>query len=618
MRNMTSTLCTPSEAVPHDEKYFQDLHSKLLQQLTRQLPAIDSERQRLLYSSIQSVVAAQRTVDACKLAHDKATSGEEKKSTEAALAAAEQALELANDVALQAAIPIFHELENTLLKNDELDSLLTKCSVLATATKQLADYCLQGNEQSKRVDELLANTPLLKGMLYNGGAKGNNYGQAFDIYNNTLSLSDENNEVMQRLALGTALELAVSVNEFDSTIPVDPIERFHHYKQAYVNGELDSEFQNRTTWEMRYISNSNAPNQQLEWCRTMLRNYRPDIMEWSDYKWKYVLIVRTDVHYNQPHWTSKPRTYQQMISGGGECGPRAWFGRFALQSFGIPTWGVRQPGHAALGHWTPDQGWVICLGAAWKYSTWEGREGTDFCLEAQSREQGPEEYIGVCRLEWVANSLGEKPIDGNLNPDFLWQSLALLRTRYLASCAPSIDAEVESSSRNDTSEIVRDAVHHPAVADVQDSRVVTQDDDGSIVIPAVACTKPTKSSSTAIFMKCFLGGMQIHVRDEQSLEYILPLKKSECGRYQLTIHLVTVHLKTRPLLLTVSSTSDENDCDEDLVTVCSIQVPYTVGEWAVTAPVEIELTSGTNALSFERETPNNGLTIKELILKPVT
>jgi hypothetical protein len=46
-------------------------------------------------------------------------------------------------------------------------------------------------------------------------------------------------------------------------------------------------------------------------------------------------------------------------------------------------------------------------------------------------------------------------------------------------------------------------------------------------------------------------------------------------------------------------------------------VPYTIGEWAVTAPVEIELTSGTNALSFERETPNYGLTIKELILKPV-
>mmetsp|Transcript_7305 Transcript_7305/g.13456 ORF Transcript_7305/g.13456 Transcript_7305/m.13456 type:complete len:120 (-) Transcript_7305:99-458(-) len=113
-------------------------------------------------------------------------------------------------------------------------------------------------------------------------------------------------------------------------------------------------------------------------------------------------------------------------------------------------------------------------------------------------------------------------------------------------------------------------------------------------------------------MNCYLGGMQIHIRDEQSLEYILPLKQS--GQYQLTIRLVTVHLKTQPLLLTVSSANDENQCGKDLKAVFSIEVPYTVGEWALTAPVEMELTSGTNVLCFERQTPNFGLSIKELIL----
>jgi hypothetical protein len=326
----------PSDAVPHDEKYFQDLLSKLLQQLTPKLPAIHSERKRLLHSSILSVLAAQKTVDACNEAQNAATTDEEKKATGAALAAAEQAFKEVNDVTLQAAIPIFHELESTLLKNDILDSLLSKCSVLATATKQLAEYSLQGDEQSKLVDELLANTSLLRGMLYNGGAKGNNYGQAFEIFNTILPCIKEGTPAMHQLALGIALELAVSVNEFDTTIPVDPVKRFQEYQQAYLDGELDSEFQNRTAWEMRYVSNSNAPNHQLEWCRTMLQNYRPDIMEWPDYKWKYALIVKTDVHYNQPHWTSKPRTYDQMISGGGECGPRAWFGRFALQSLVFP------------------------------------------------------------------------------------------------------------------------------------------------------------------------------------------------------------------------------------------------------------------------------------------
>ena len=49
---------------------------------------------------------------------------------------------------------------------------------------------------------------------------------------------------------------------------------------------------------------------------------------------------------------------------GGVCGRRAFFGRFILQSFGIPTVARPQTGHASLVHWTPD-GWVICLGGGW-------------------------------------------------------------------------------------------------------------------------------------------------------------------------------------------------------------------------------------------------------------
>jgi hypothetical protein len=136
--------------------------------------------------------------------------------------------------------------------------------------------------------------------------------------------------------------------------------------------------------------------------------------------------------------------------------------------------------------------------------------------------------------------------------------------------------------------------------------------DGTIVIPAVACTTPTKSSKTAIFMKSVLGGRQLHIRDDQTVEYKL---SQVSGRYQLVIRLVTVHLKTHPLLLTVTNEGDgsSND-DDDLVTVASIVVPYTVGMWALTDPVEIVLGSGTNILTFTRETPNFGLSIKELIL----
>jgi len=56
------------------------------------------------------------------------------------------------------------------------------------------------------------------------------------------------------------------------------------------------------------------------------------------------------------------------LVNGGVCGRRAFFGRFILRAFGVPTTRRPQIGHAALVHWTPD-GWVINLGANWGWGT---------------------------------------------------------------------------------------------------------------------------------------------------------------------------------------------------------------------------------------------------------
>lgn len=78
----------------------------------------------------------------------------------------------------------------------------------------------------------------------------------------------------------------------------------------------------------------------------------------------------------------------------------------ACKAFGIPTWGIRQPSHAAMCRWTPPpdgdggdgdsdcgKGWVICLGGqsrtnrngGWHKSYWEGRNAIDFLIEAEAR-----------------------------------------------------------------------------------------------------------------------------------------------------------------------------------------------------------------------------------------
>jgi hypothetical protein len=145
----------------------------------------------------------------------------------------------------------------------------------------------------------------MKQMLLADGAKGGNYGRAMQIYSDIRQASPRaGNGILQRLALGTSLEQAVPVKEFGRTTFVDPVKRYLNYETAYLNGELDPAFKSMTTWECRLISNCDAPDEQIVWGREMLKNYRPDIILEPDYRWRYAKIVKTDVTYKNPEWTS--------------------------------------------------------------------------------------------------------------------------------------------------------------------------------------------------------------------------------------------------------------------------------------------------------------------------
>lgn len=48
-----------------------------------------------------------------------------------------------------------------------------------------------------------------------------------------------------------------------------------------------------------------------------------------------------------------------------------------------------------------------------------------------------------------------------------------------------------------------------------------------------------------------------------------------------------------------------------------IALPFTVGMWGKTEPVEVKLVKGKNVLKFSREGEVKGLTIKDFTLKPL-
>ena len=131
--------------------------------------------------------------------------------------------------------------------------------------------------------------------------------------------------------------------------------------------------------------------------------------------------------------------------------------------------------------------------------------------------------------------------------------------------------------------------------------------DGVITIPAVACSKPTQSTGKIIFMESHLGGKQLHysrIGKPEVFEYTFDAPAA--GKYALTARVVTTSWKQH-LLVAANRATEPTD----------IAVPFTVGMWDKTKPVEVSLVKGRNVLRFSRNEPVKGLTIKDFTLTPV-
>ena len=517
---------------------------------------------------------------------------------------------------LNAARPILADVEK-FLAGDALDAKLVKCAVLAEATPQgLAEFAQQGKDEAALVERLLADDALMKQMLEAGGAKGGKYGRAMQIYSDIQKARHQAGKgILQRLALGTALEQAVSVIGVaeGGVSAIDPVKRYLNYEKAYLNGELDPAFPNMTAWECRFITNDPFTDEEIVWCREMIRNYYPDHIFEPDYGWRYVKIVRTDVSYATPQWGAVPGSKAaQLINGGGMCGPRAWFGRLAARSFGIPTWGVKQSGHAAMSHWTPG-GWTVCFGAAWCWNWWDGRRGLDFLLETRARRD-PQDYMKVLRAEWVADALGEKKVDG-MKPGTggFWNALALNQKRAIVAASKPGEVALVGQKLAEKFDPTKAEKLAKATITTEDKKIVVGQ-DGTITIPAAACAKPTNNTGEVLFMKSFLGGMQLHCnwlsprkdgKPAEGFEYAVTVPAA--GRYMLVARVVTVHKDNQHLLLTPNGAPEPID----------MALPYTAGLWQKSEPVQITLAKGANVLHFTRPAPSKGLTIKEFTLTPV-
>lgn len=542
----------------------------------------------------------------------------DKSKTEKEVAQAEKALADAKKTSLAAIRDLgIH----SFLASDKLDGKLAKFVILNEATPRgLAAFAQQGDEQAKLIDMLLSNEDLIVQMAVADGAAGANYGRAMEIYRDIRKASMKSAQgTLQRLALAIALEHATPVKQRNAVAAtnapeyVDPVNRYLHFEKAYLDKQLDPAFDKLTVWDMRMVVDGEEPDEILTWGREMLKNYRPDQVTKSDYRWRYVEIVRSDIRYgsqDNPYDEDQLQFFQNILKNGGICGRRAFIGRFILRAFGIPTTARPQPAHAALAHWTPD-GWVVCLGGGWGVGWTKTPYDRDlnFLATTQARATG-ETFKMVKRAHWVGDVMGEKRAYGLIAktaPEF-WNGVALYTQRALIEEA---DAKTLAAVGEDIGE-ANETKEHVEIVDVKMSdadRKTSVDHNGVITIPASATSKPDKSTGKIIFMPSVLGGTQLHyARNGGPQEFEYTINVQSAGKYALTAKVVTPSWQQNLVLKL-------NGGDKAV----EIPLPYTVGMWDQTAPVTVELQKGRNVLNFSHRSDGQpkGFSIREFQLAPV-
>ena len=547
---------------------------------------------------------------------------------------AAQAAKQAHDSALAATYKAMDALgAGAILSSSALDAKLAQYTILKDATPTgLADFAQQSPENQKLVDQLLADKDLMLQMLLNDGASGGKYGQAIKIYTDIQNASPKAKEgIFQRLAMAVCLAHANPIENRNrptgadgleasdtgsgdkSAKFIDPVQRYLSYEKWYEAGELQKGFKNLNVWNLRRVVDSADPDEILTWGRQMLHTLRPDCIPDNDDSLVYVNITDAEVAYgsgNLKYDLMDKHFMQNILANGGICGRRGFFTRFILQAFGVPAIERVEPGHSTVALWHP-AGWKTVLGGNFGrsnfgyYSKMGGGGGSygadvNFVRSSEAREDEAA-YIKVKRAQWIASLVGEswkpglitysgktkgpaplKP--GEVAKPSAWSDLALYEQRRIIAGLKASNTKPSAS---------------PALAKEEPSAIgkASVDAKGVITIPAASCSSPTQSMKSfyrgrnvdrIVFLKDMAGKTVLHfsryAKPEDSFEYTFEAPKA--GNYQLVSNIATP--KPDQKLFAIANGGSPVE----------MALPYTIGIWGKTEPVEVELKAGSNVLKF--------------------
>jgi hypothetical protein len=394
---------------------------------------------------------------------------------------------------------------------------------------------------------------------------------SLDLWNRILTADpDSRKGLYLKLAIATALSPPPKMSYVGAhgigSVPIDPVQRYKHYKTAHKNGELFPIFDTLTVWELRKVVPDWAADRGLGWVRQMLNTWRPDLRS----NQQVHRIVSEVWRRNSPIPFSKG--FITVMEGGGKCGPRSWFGRMTCRAFGIPAVGVGQPGHAAFAIKAADPAsqpqpgavWKVVYGRAWHVSKAEGLPGPEFVAEAEARAREPGFSQGE-HLRWLAAALTSKK-----------QAEAV--RKVVRKVQPPVgvrdDGVVAAPGADRTSPL-------PVTRPVPEAPVK--------VAPGVLHVEAeTFSGMSGVHVyDCFTGGKQVNFQKNIKSSWIdYRIDVPAAGVYGLTMRIATPN---REQVLNLSSGTDK---------LATIQIPNTTGLWGTTKEVSVRLKKGVQTLRF--------------------
>lgn len=286
-----------------------------------------------------------------------------------------------------------------LLEMSDYKQLLYQRTFVSDAGYNLLKSYLAGDDYLKTLQWFMNDDEALD--LYVGGGKAaGSYANFMDVLARLYikhgdDFNKEHGSLYKKMMITIALTHSTTVSYWaDGTVKSDPLNRYEIFKHMYDSGVLlNNVFENLTVEEMRWVMNSIAGDDELEWANyylryhTKIKNISEDQLNVGNFTpGPYYFINYTfGYNYNQPkyysqenkeYWqkkysltndTANPKdarfnldvTYESghpkmwiVWEEGAVCGGISKTGNSLLTSFGVPGGVVTQPGHAAYLQYT--------------------------------------------------------------------------------------------------------------------------------------------------------------------------------------------------------------------------------------------------------------------------